>query len=159
MSLPLAVFDIDGVVADVRHRLHHLEREPKNWGGFFAGAADDPPLAEGRKLALELAADHEVVWLTGRPERLRPVTEAWLAAHGLPVGRLLMRGDQDRRPARLTKTEHLRRLARTDTVAIVIDDDPDVVAALAGAGLPVRLADWVPHGSTLQVAQEEEGRT
>ena len=32
---PLAIFDIDGVVADVRHRLHHLESRPKGWDEFF----------------------------------------------------------------------------------------------------------------------------
>ena len=35
---PLAIVDIDGVVADVRHRLHHLDRRPKNWSAFFAAA-------------------------------------------------------------------------------------------------------------------------
>ncbi len=41
----LAVFDMDGVVADVRHRLHHLRRQ--NWSRFFAAADADPLLAEG----------------------------------------------------------------------------------------------------------------
>jgi hypothetical protein len=44
---PLAVFDIDGVLADVRHRLHLVEGRPKDWDGFFAAAADDPPLTRG----------------------------------------------------------------------------------------------------------------
>jgi hypothetical protein len=35
---PLAVFDLDGVLADVRHRLHFLDRRPKDWDGFFAAA-------------------------------------------------------------------------------------------------------------------------
>jgi hypothetical protein len=41
----------------------------------------------------------------------------------------------------------------------VIDDDPDVVATLTEDGFPVRLADWLPHSSTLRTAQETEGRT
>ena len=36
----------------------------------------------------QLAADHEIVWLTGRPEWLRAVTVAWFGQHGLPGGRL-----------------------------------------------------------------------
>ena len=51
----LAVFDIDGVVADVRHRLHHLERH-RSWHAFFAAAADDPLLPEGARLVADLAA-------------------------------------------------------------------------------------------------------
>ena len=42
-----AVFDIDGVLADVRHRLHHVTARPKDWDAFFGAAPDDPPLREG----------------------------------------------------------------------------------------------------------------
>ncbi len=156
---PLAVIDIDGVVADVRHRLHLIERRPKRWDEFFASSADDPPLPTGVSLVLELAADHEVVWLTGRPERNRALTERWLADAGLPGGRLLMRRDRDFRPAREAKRDQLRRLRRDREIAVVVDDDPAVVAALTEDGFPVRLADWLPHPSTLHKAQEREGRT
>ena len=30
------ICDIDGTLADVQHRLHHLEGDPKDWDGFFA---------------------------------------------------------------------------------------------------------------------------
>jgi hypothetical protein len=156
---PLAVIDIDGVVADVRHRLHLVETRPKQWAEFFAAAAADPPLATGVELVRELADDHDVIWLTGRPERTRAATESWLAAQGLPAGALLMRGDRDFRPARVTKRDELRRLRRTREVRIVVDDDPDVVALLQADGFPVRLADWLPHSSTLRAAQERDGRT
>ena len=153
------MIDVDGVVADVRHRLHLLESRPKRWAEFFAGAADDPPLAAGVDLVRELAADHDVVWLTGRPERTRALTERWLAEHVLPDRPLLMRPDRDFRPARLTKREQLRRLRRRGDVAVVVDDDPEVVATLTEDGFPVRLADWLPHPSTLRTAQERDGRT
>lgn len=158
-SRPLAVIDIDGVVADVRHRLHLIHDRPKQWDAFFTAAAQDPPLAEGVTLVLELAADHDVVWLTGRPERNRRLTRDWLAAQGLPDSPLLMRPDRDFRPAKLTKRDELRRLRRDREVAVVVDDDPDVVAMLTADGFPVRLADWLPHSSTLHKAQEAEGRT
>jgi hypothetical protein len=156
---PIAVFDVDGVVADVRHRLHHVAGRPKNWRRFFAGAGRDPALAPGVELAREYARDHRLVWLTGRPEYLRPVTEQWLARHGLPVDELLMRPASDRRPAREYKAQQLRRLGGTGEVAIVVDDDPAVVSTLSEAGWPVRLADWVPYAESLREAQEREGRT
>jgi hypothetical protein len=156
---PLAVVDIDGVVADVRHRLHLVDSRPTRWAEFFAAADDDPPLEIGVALVLELAADHEVIWLTGRPERSRAATETWLAAQGLPTGVLLMRGDRDFRPARLTKRDELRRLRRSREVRVVVDDDPEVVTLLRADGFPVRLADWLPHSSTLRAAQERDGRT
>jgi hypothetical protein len=156
---PLAVIDIDGVVADVRHRLHLVESRPKRWDEFFARAADDPPLATGVELVRALAEDHDIVWLTGRPERTRRATSTWLEAQGLPSSPLLMRGGRDFRPARIAKREQLRRLRTEREVAVVVDDDPDVVATLTEDGFTVRLADWLPHSSTLRSAQEKEGRT
>ncbi len=153
------MFDIDGVVADVRHRLHHLESQPKNWPAFFAGAATDPPLPEGIDLARELAVSHDIVWLTGRPERLRRVTTHWLRQHELPVESLHMRRNGDYRPARQTKLAVVRALAAERTVALVVDDDPAVVTALQAAGVPVRRADWVPYREAMRDGQEREGRT
>ena len=46
---PIAVLDIDGVLADVRHRLHHLDKRPKDWAAFFAAAGRDPAAARGRR--------------------------------------------------------------------------------------------------------------
>jgi hypothetical protein len=156
---PLAVFDIDGVLADVRHRLHHLQTRPQHWNAFFLAADRDPLLEEGAARLRAAQAEHEVVYLTGRPERNHARTRTWLAGHGLPTGPLHMRPDDDYRPARWVKRTTLRRLARTRTIASVLDDDPAVVAVLCADGWPVELATWLPHSSTLQNAQEQQGRT
>lgn len=152
----LAVFDVDGVVADVRHRLHHLHRH--NWRRFFAAAGTDPLLVEGSRLVADLGREHEVVWLTGRPEWLRELTVDWFARHALPAGELYMRPDGDYRPARVYKLDVLRRLAPRG-VAALVDDDPDVVDTAMRAGFPAVLADWVPRDSDLSAAQERLGRT
>ncbi|GAA0742857.1 hypothetical protein Drose_31775 [Dactylosporangium roseum] len=159
MDPSLAVFDIDGVVADVRHRLRHLDRRPKDWARFFAAAGRDPVLEEGIELARRYAREHILVWLTGRPEHLRQVTTDWLHRYELPGELLFMRPAGDRRPAREFKAGQLARMARESTIEIVVDDDPDVVAKLRKLGHPVRLADWVPHSSTLRTAQDRDGRT
>ena len=156
---PIAVIDIDGVVADVRHRVRYLDERPRDWDAFFGAAADDPPLAAGLARVAQLATDHDVVWLTGRPEWLRETTVAWFVRHGLPGGRLIMRRGNDRRPARVVKRAELRRLAAGRTVAIVLDDDPAVVAALAADGWPVEHVAWVDYAPELGTAQEESGRT
>ncbi|HVA61867.1 MAG TPA: hypothetical protein VNG13_15230 [Mycobacteriales bacterium] len=156
---PLAVIDIDGVVADVRHRLHHLERRPKDWAGFFAAAPEDPPLAEGVVVVRDLAATHEIVYLTGRPARTRGDTRDWLARHHLPPGRIVMRADGDHRPARIAKVELLREVGADREVGVVIDDDAAVCTAVSAAGYPVRQADWAGRAPALEAAQEVEGRT
>ena len=156
---PLAVFDIDGVLADVRHRLRFVERRPKDWDAFFSAAADDPPLLQGVELARESARDCEVVYVTGRPERCRADTLAWFRQHGLPEGRLSMRRERDRRPARVAKPQLLRDLARGRTVAVVVDDDVQVCDAYERDGWRVMRATWMTQQPVLQEAQEDEGRT
>ena len=156
---PLAVVDIDGVVADVRHRLHFIEGKPRQWDRFFAAAGEDPPLPAGVALVKELAADHDVLWLTGRPERTRRATRTWLAAQGLPTEPLIMRPNRDFRPARVTKRDELRTLRADHRFAVVVDDDPQVVELLAADGFPTRLADWQPRTAPLHNAQESDGRT
>lgn len=108
---------------------------------------------------MESAADCEVVYLTGRPERCRADTVEWLTRHGLPEGRLWMRGNQDRRPARTTKLEVLGRLARGRDVRMLVDDDELVCQAARTAGFRVVLADWAADAPELKSAQEGEGRT
>lgn len=156
---PLAVFDLDNTLADTAHRQRFLERAPRDWDAFFAAAPQDPPLAEGVALARASAEDCEVVYLTGRPERCRLDTLDWLDAHGLPSGRVYMRRDQDRRPARRTKLEILRRLARTREIRLLVDDDELVCDDAERAGFTVLRARWAAASPALRVAQEREGRT
>lgn len=156
---PVAVFDIDGVLADVTHRLHHLQSRPKDWDAFFSAACADPPLPEGISRCRELALTCEVVYLTGRPERCRRDTRHWLTRQGLPEGRLGMRADGDRRPARLAKPDQLRRILGGRAVQVIVDDDDQVCAAYARAGWPVLLATWAPPPAELRDAQEGQGRT
>jgi hypothetical protein len=159
-ELPYAAVDLDGVVADVRHRLPYLERSPKDWNRFFAAAPQDEVLPEGRAVVDQLLeSGHDIVWITGRPERCRRDTVAWLSAHGLPAGTLHMRRDDDRRPARMMKVSVLRRLAAQRTVAVVVDDDAAVVRAVRAAGFAVLHAEWMSAQSSLFEAQETDGKT
>jgi HAD superfamily, subfamily IIIB (Acid phosphatase) len=159
-----AVFDVDGVLADVRHRLPHVQRRPKDWPAFFAAMDADAPLEVGIALAHDQAAQgHAIVYLTGRNESYRAVTEAWFLEHGLPQGRLVMRRDSDRRPARQFKPEALRRLSRTFRIVAVVDDDDAVVAVLKRDGWPVLHATWMAAEDEQQQAlfdvQEVDGRS
>lgn len=70
-----------------------------------------------------------------------------------------MRGNQDRRPARTTKLEVLRRISRGREVRMLVDDDELVCQAARAAGFRVVLADWAAEAPELKDAQEGEGRT
>ncbi|MFH9399332.1 hypothetical protein ACH4JS_06025 [Streptomyces sp. NPDC017638] len=156
---PIAVFDLDNMLADTAHRQHFLEGRRRDWAAFFAAAPADPPLDEGVALAMESARVCEVVYLTGRPERYRRDTLEWLAAQQLPDGRVFMREDADRRPARFTKLAILRRLARDHEVRVLVDDDELVCDDAERAGFTVVRARWARKSAALEEAQEREGRT
>ncbi|MER8232867.1 hypothetical protein [Streptomyces sp. NPDC094049] len=156
---PLAVFDLDNTLAATAHRQHFLERRPKDWDAFFAAAPDDPPLPEGIALCREAAEECDIVYLTGRPERCRRDTLAWLTAQGLPEGPVHMRRARDFRPARVTKVEALRVLAADRRVRMLVDDDVLVCDAAEAAGFPVVRAQWAAPSVELSDAQEKEGRT
>lgn len=155
----LAVFDLDGTLADVRHRLHHLEGPRKDWDAFFRAAVADPPLEAGLALVRHWAQGCDLAYVTGRPERCRRDTERWLTAQGLPTGDLVMRPAADRRPARVAKPVLLSRLAGDRTVAVVVDDDKLVCDAYRARGFRVVRADWAAAAPVLEQAQEENGRT
>jgi hypothetical protein len=142
-SAAWAVFDIDGTVSDCRHRQGLLDQEPPDWEAFFASSHGDQPLPEGVGLALAYARRNRLLWLTGRPERYRGITVAWLEQHGLPSADLHMRPDGDMRPAAIFKAERILQLAADRPIVLIVDDDDRVVAALRSAGWPVRHAVWM----------------
>lgn len=163
----IAVVDIDGVIADVRHRLHFVKGSPRDWDGFFDAAPFDGVLLRGRSWIEDaLASGLDIVYLTGRPERCRAATQGWLAEHGFPTATLLMRSDRDRRPARLLKVQALVELQRSMEVVSFLDDDPAVVEEACRAGFAAVHADWMSPATepaddiqVLDFVQEELGRT
>jgi hypothetical protein len=163
--VPIAIFDIDGVLADVRHRVHWVERRPKKWVDFFQAAPDDGLLDGGRDhMAAALASGLDIMYLTGRPEWCRRDTVQWLAQHNLPSAPLHMRPDDDHRAARFYKLEIAQSLAAEHEIVEIIDDDSAVVALLRGNGFTVIHATWMDGGTNgvdaiLREAQEVEGRT
>jgi hypothetical protein len=161
-QLPYAVLDIDATLSDTSQRIHFLQKRPKDWDSFFAHAKEDAVLDEGLAVATTLAADHEIVYLTGRPERLRRDTLKWLKDNGFPDGTMYMRGNGDRRPGVTMKLGRLNQLAEVRPVAVLVDDDVKVCAAAEKAGYTVMRADWgldAETQPTLFEAQEKEGRT
>lgn len=160
----IAGIDIDGVLSDPTHRLHHLSGRQKNWHGFFSEAIGDQPLVQGIELVRHLLASGlDVVYVSGRPEQLRADTLDWFETHDVPEAPLTLRPHRDYRPAPVWKLEVYRELAGVVEVRTIVDDDLRVVEALRTAGFSVRHADWyVPppqDRSRLAQAQDELGRS
>jgi hypothetical protein len=71
-----------------------------------------------------------VVYLTGRVERVRGKTFAWLYRHGFPMGELEMRPDGDTRQDCIVKAEMADRLGLAPSNTFLVLDDRDQVVRM-----------------------------
>ncbi|OAO01574.1 hypothetical protein A8B75_14450 [Sphingomonadales bacterium EhC05] len=124
------LFDIDGTLANIEHRLKHLHKDKPDWKAFNAEIGGDTPNAPVVALYKSLwAADSfELILVTGRNERSRSLTEQWLAWNEIPFGQILMRQDNDYRADHIIKQEILESLLTAGKVIeFVVDDRQQVV--------------------------------
>lgn len=132
--------DIDGTVADIEHRLHFVNKEPKDWKGFFGAMEEDKPREVVVKLLREyIEQGHGIIFVSARPEQYRDKTEKWLMNNVSEFFfTLLMRRANDKRPDTEVKQDILDTYF-TDRSKIfrVIDDRPSVIRMWKSNGLEV----------------------
>jgi phosphoglycolate phosphatase-like HAD superfamily hydrolase len=139
--IPCYLFDIDGTLSDVTHRLHYIAGT-KDWDSFFAACVDDPPIEHACTLARTLIdADREVIFVSGRSDRVHDETRTWLKQHvHLNAGyglRLYMRKHGDHREDHVVKGELLDRIIQDGfTPLIAFDDRDQVVKMWRECGVP-----------------------
>lgn len=127
----LRLIDIDGVLADDRHREQFSIN--KQYFQYFdkVRMANDSVWPQGKALVEELLADpnNDVAYLTGRREDRRQVTEDWLDLHGFPVRRLVMRSFAQNAPLALFKRDYIQERMTSGIWDLVVlyDDDPEVI--------------------------------
>jgi hypothetical protein len=127
----LVVFDIDGTLANIEHRLDYVRSKPKNWKAFDAGIPNDKvnlPVAE--VFIAMMASKHTIVLASGRNERSRAATEDWLRKNSLNAyEKLYMRKADDYRADDIVKQEILDEIIRDygRKPDMVFDDRPRVV--------------------------------
>lgn len=132
----LAVIDIDGTIADIGPRLKAAGQEPargdkKEFQAWLdrlqnnESIAADKPIKGMLQLLHAIEGSMQLVYLTGRSDQYRAVTESWLDRHGFPAGPLLMRKGNDWRNASLYKEEMLKKLLKEHSpyTMLTIDDD------------------------------------
>ena len=122
------VFDFDGTLCDITHRLHFIQNKPKDWPAFFRACANDPPIMEMVNLAsrLVLAGNRVEVW-SGRSDIVRRESDEWLTRHCIGHALLRMRKDGDYRQDAIVKAEWLEALPKHDWPDVVFDDRQQVV--------------------------------
>lgn len=139
-----AVFDIDGTLADDRHRRHLIDWEQSNPDKRYAAyhqACDIDPLVNENLVNQRAAAGYEIAFATSRPAQYHQLTVDWLRGHfkRLSTIRLLMRAEGDHRHSPQVKLEMAQHLAEEGVVIVFYEDRQDVCEKLATAGFNMRL--------------------
>ncbi len=129
------IVDIDGTICDSSHRMHHIEKDPKDWAAWYAGCIDDQPIEPILRLVKALSWDSRIVLVTGRSDTARVQTEAWLEKHWVSHERLLMRREGDHRPDTVVKAEIYRKHFEPGRVWLVLEDRARVVGMWRDLGL------------------------
>lgn len=132
------LFDIDGTIADLGHRLHHIQKDPKDWRAFFALCHEDKPIEHMCALAKVLGDHHQIIFVSGRSDECRDATAQWLRAElGFLHPKLYMRKAGDHRPDNLVKSELLDQiLAEGHEPFMAFDDRNQVVKMWRERGIP-----------------------
>ena len=87
MNEKTVIFDIDGTLADIEHRRPFVAGKKKDFNAFNAAMVNDTPNAPIVDLLhMCVAAEHQIVFCTGRMEQYREVTTRFLLDS--PVGRV-----------------------------------------------------------------------
>lgn len=129
MSKPIYIFDLDGTLANIDHRLHHITGETKDWDAFFDACRDDQPIPEMMELMDALSGVAEIWIVTGRSDQVRQQTALWFCKHGVVFDKLLMRKHGDHRPDHVIKQEFLSRMSDEERsrIQLVFEDRDRVV--------------------------------
>jgi len=165
---PIAIFDIDGTLANCDHRAHYVRRghtpnctnkqetiwqygkclcgaiegQRKDWKAFYTAAPQDEPIKPIIELAKLLAMTHEIILLSGRDTSDGIMTEEWLEPHldGI-YSHLFLRQAGDYRKDYEHKLEILSYIPRK-RIDLIFEDRDQCVKAFREKGF-----------RTLQVAE------
>jgi len=131
----IVIFDIDGTLADVSERIHHVKKKPRDWNAFFAGMAQDKAIHSMVRLCNVLhASGIRIILCSGRSEEHRDETVKWLSEKGVRYHDLLLRKDQDRRSDTVVKREMLAAIDKS-LILFVVEDRSRVVEMWRSEGL------------------------
>jgi hypothetical protein len=135
MNEEIVIFDIDGTLADISGRRHHVEKRPKDWEAFFRGIPQDKAIQSMVRLCNILyQSGIKILLCSGRREQDRTATVKWLTQEGVQYHELILRRDNDKRSDTVVKREMLAGLDRSK-ILFVVEDRSGVVEMWRSEGL------------------------
>jgi len=146
---PLYVFDIDGTIANLQHRLPHILKKPKDWSAFFATANMDTPIQWVIDIMKLLPAER-IVMITGRSDEIAAETELWLKKYDVPYAELRMRSKGHQGADTVLKLAMAADYA--PRIKFIVEDRQGVVDMWRANGFNVLQCDaWPEVGSVVNM--------
>lgn len=107
------IFDMDGTLCDISHRLHFIQRKEKDWDSFFKACVDDIPKDDVIQILKRLHPGviwgTQIVLITGRSISIEAETREWLKKHiGWWFGKtvtIFFREEDNHRPDHIIKKD------------------------------------------------------
>jgi type I site-specific restriction endonuclease len=133
----IVLFDLDGTLALIEHRQHHVKGPKKNWKAFFKACSLDEPNHPVITAANLYASNGYEVWIvSGRSSEVKKQTKEWLTTHCLNYTKLIMRGERDYTPDdTLKRSWLLDGTIPKDRVLCAYDDRSRVVNMWRAEGI------------------------
>lgn len=122
------IVDIDGTIADCRHRRHFVIDGAHDWKSFNESMVMDTPIQPVIDLVNELAAHNYIILCTGRSHDYYHHTVKWLYDNNVSYNTLMMRLSGNYDPDDILKESILKQLKSDNRWPdLVIDDRQSVV--------------------------------
>ena len=138
MANKVFVFDIDGTLSDLGHRLSYIQKSPKDWTTFKALIPFDKPHEDIIWLTQLFKNFGSVILCSARDETNRKETLDWLAKHNVYFDDLFMRSAKDFRDDGIVKKELLADIrSEWGEPFMWFDDRERVVDAIREEGVRV----------------------
>ncbi len=138
------IVDLDGTLANCDHRVHHVEKTPKDWVSFNRGMGLDEINSWCAELITAMEGNgFKIILLTGRGEESRSQTEEWLKKHQISYTELYMRKAQDSREDSEIKREIFLDFIRPEYETLfVVEDRLSVVEMWRKLNITCLQCDW-----------------
>jgi phosphatidate phosphatase APP1 len=124
------IWDIDNTIADTKDRVHFITNKPRDWDAFFAASVNDEPIEAVNlfynAINLTVPSIYNFI-VTGRPEKIRDITEEWLKNNEIFHDGLFMRQEGDFRSGAEVKKDVLDQFREDGfEVLFAVEDEKNI---------------------------------
>ena len=149
MTEKLYIFDLDGTLANIDHRLHLIKCKKPDWPSFYRSCVSDKPKQWVIDLLNLCRTKGEILILSGRSDEVEGYTRDWLRDNDVFYDYLAMRKAGDCTPDHVLKSEMIDDFLRDSSfkVQFIVDDRQRVVDMWRSRGFNVLQCEaWKENG-------------